>query len=46
MTLRNLKTGNEPVSRMNYLLSHNPTGELIYYLSRLYKVQKRKRKNF
>lgn len=36
----------ERPSRMNYLLANNPTGELIHYLSRLYKISKRKKKNF
>lgn len=44
MRLQNLKTNERP-SRMNYLLSNNPTGELISYLSRVCKVMKRKRKN-
>ena len=46
MTFKNKTyTTTDPKSRMNYLLSNNPTGELIHYLSRVYKVSRRKRKN-
>jgi hypothetical protein len=45
MRLQSFRNTEEPPSKMNYLLAHNSTGELINYLTRVYKVQKRKRKN-
>jgi hypothetical protein len=44
MKLQSIKRGGEQPSRMNYLITNNPTGELIHYLSRVYRIQKRKNK--
>ena len=44
MHLQSLKSQGSRPSRMNYLLANNPTGEMVHYLSRLYKVYKWKNK--
>ena len=44
MNTKNRSYTSEKPSRMNYLLSNNPTGELIHYLSRVCKVYQRKNK--
>ena len=40
MKLQSFKRGGEKPSRMNYLITNNPTGELVTYLTRVYKVYK------
>ena len=40
MKLQSVRSYHSKPSRMNYLLTNNPTGELVNYLTRLYKVYK------